>query len=936
MQSLAGRSFGVYDLEKELGRGGMGIVYKAFHRDLRRPCALKTLLSHGGDQAAMDRFVQEGRSSAKLGKHPNIVGVFDAGIIDGVPYIAMEFVTGTPLDKLTETQPLTVAQALEYGHKIALALDHAHRCGIVHRDMKPQNVIIDDQGEPQVLDFGLAKDTAQQAQLSQANAIMGTPAYMPPEQAQPGKFPVDRRSDVYSLGATLYHCLSGKAPFGGDGAVETIVRVVFEDPQRLSQMPGLKVDPDLEAIIDKSMEKDPAARYQSALEMADDLSRVMNGEHPKARRVGALGRLIRRLKRNRGVVVLVTIAAVLVAGAVGYLLWLLADATASVLRRNKATAIIGGMLLNESAEERIRAFDRVVKADPTWDRGYFQLAVAYLDRALEMDAEDLEKARELRLASLKMLEEGIQHGLGALGYLQRGNTYEEMQLFDKMRADFKTAWELEPDTPVGLQAGAAYALFTNDFAKAEELASRALELLPDNDLTVHRRAEARFKLRKLDDAYADALRACELWETEPEYYLLPARIQMRKGRLDLFAKHIFEAKAVNENHPRLLAMLSFDALRRAEVARAERLADRAVGEDDKRPKIEDHDRRALVYVARARVRLAAGRRDEARADLVRAHDEDRALDDAITELEALEAGPGEPPADADAAGLVAWGWTAFRRGAVDDALKGATRALAKEPKSFDAHDLAARARLVLGRSKEAIAALRVADTPELLALRAWVQLRAGLVAAAGEDARAALAGSEQPTAALIARGAARLAAGEEEPALIDVTRALRADPLDVDALEIRAKCLEAIKDQEGAAEARALIAYLRCEPADGAEGGREGAARTAPAGRGAVNARGAAAGARGPEGEKAAPVESGEPGADAPPSSASTPAAGPSAGGAPADTSSGASAAPPEGEHLDIGGEGGGASTGGSADGGEKPAGGGPPETPVPGGPGGG
>jgi len=811
MASLAGRAFGVYDLEKELGRGGMGIVYKAFHRDLRRPCALKTLLNHGGDKEAMERFVQEGRSSAKLGKHPNIVGVFDAGIIDGTPYIAMEFVTGTPLDRKIETGPLPPKEVLEIGHKVALAVDHAHRCGIVHRDLKPANVIVDDTGEPQVLDFGLAKDTAAQANLSQANAVMGTPAYMPPEQAQPGKFPVDRRSDVYSLGATLYCLLSGKPPFLGNSAVETIVRVVFEDAPRLSTFPGIKVDADLEAIIDKSMEKDAERRYQTALEMADDLSRVMNGEHPKARRVGAFGRLKRRLLRNRGVVVLITIVSIVVAAALGYVLWLLAEATASVIRRNKAAGIVGSLYGNEGPEVKIKIFQEVVKADPTWDKGYYQLAVAYLDQALILDAGDLEEAKKFRLRSLETLDEGIAHGLGARGYFQRGNTYEEMQVFDKMRADFKTAFELEPESSVGMQAGAAYALFTNDFPRAEELATKALEVISDDDLTLHRRGEARFKLRKLDLAYADALRSIELWTTEPEYYLLAARIQLRQSRFDLFAKHILEARDVNENHPRLLAMLSFDALRRAEVERAERLAERSVREDDKRPVIEKGDRRALTYVARARVRLAAGRKEEARADLARAAEEDSKLEDAQVELAALDAPPPEPAPDADAATLVAWGWTGFRRGDMEAALVGADRALKLDPKGYAAHDLAVRARLVRGKAKEAIAKLRVADTPELLALRAWLHLRAGMTAAAGLDARAALAGKEQPPLALIARGAARLAAGDEEMALIDVTRALRYDPLDLDALELRASCLAAIKDHDGAQETRGLIEYLRCE-----------------------------------------------------------------------------------------------------------------------------
>ncbi len=285
----AGTRFGPYELLQEIGRGAMGVVYRARQRDLERVVALKTINPQLLDSEMVERFVREGRAAARLGKHPNIVQVFDAGVIDGVPFLAMEFVQGVSIETLVRREgPLEEKRMLEIARKVALALDHAHRRGIVHRDIKPGNVMIDREGEPQLLDFGLAKDLTNQSLLSTEGSIIGTPAYMPPEQAQPGSAPVDRRSDVYSLGALMHHALSGEPPFRGDSMVATIVKVLTQDPPPLGRLAA--VSRDTEAIIDKAMEKDPKRRYQTALEMADDLSRVIAGEPPKVRPLGPIGR----------------------------------------------------------------------------------------------------------------------------------------------------------------------------------------------------------------------------------------------------------------------------------------------------------------------------------------------------------------------------------------------------------------------------------------------------------------------------------------------------------------------------------------------------------------------------------------------------------------------------------------------------------------------
>ena len=337
------REFGPYDISRELGRGAMGVVFLAVHRNLQRECALKTIAVKFKDPHAAERFIHEGQAVAKLGKHPNIVQVFDAGIIETTPFIAMEFVEGETLEaRAARDGRLAEAGLIELGRKIALALDHAHRRGIVHRDIKPANVIIDLEGEPQLLDFGIAKNlnaspapagasarpearSATPSQPTPASSvgdatlivaenstsssspsldegIQGTPAFMAPEQADPRRGAIGARSDVYALGATLYVLATGRRPFEAGTITELLVRVVTEPPAPPSTFAELS--PDLEAVILKSLEKDPADRYQTALEFADDLSRVTMGLPTRARKLGKLGWLWRRARTHARLLVI--------------------------------------------------------------------------------------------------------------------------------------------------------------------------------------------------------------------------------------------------------------------------------------------------------------------------------------------------------------------------------------------------------------------------------------------------------------------------------------------------------------------------------------------------------------------------------------------------------------------------------------------------------
>ncbi len=293
-----GRRLGDYTILGQVARGGMGVVYRARQESVGREVALKVL----SDPDALARFRREIALSAKL-DHPNIVPVHDAGEADGVHFLAMAFVEGPTLDEAR----LAPRAALEVVRKLALAVQFAHDRGVLHRDLKPGNVILADGREPRITDFGLAREVGASPSLTVSGIAMGTPPYAAPELVSGRLEDVDARTDVYALGAVLYHALAGRPPFEGRTAGEVIARVLAEDP------PPLAADPDAAAICAKAMDKDRAARYASAREMADDLERALAGRPIVARRAGALDRLARRVRGNRALSVMIVLCAVLAA-----------------------------------------------------------------------------------------------------------------------------------------------------------------------------------------------------------------------------------------------------------------------------------------------------------------------------------------------------------------------------------------------------------------------------------------------------------------------------------------------------------------------------------------------------------------------------------------------------------------------------------------------
>ncbi len=295
--SSSSQVFGDYELLGEIARGGMGVVYKARQRSLSRVVALKMIRSEllaGADE--IRRFQVEATSAAQL-NHPNIVAIHEVGEVEGQHFYSMNFVAGRSLSDLARDHTLAPREAARYVEKIARAIHYAHSRQILHRDLKPANVLIDPEDEPQVTDFGLAKVMQTESGATLSGTVMGSPSYMPPEQARGDIHAVDVRSDVYGLGAVLYELLCGRPPFRAETPVETLRQVLEKDPVA-PRLLHPRLPRDLETICLKCLEKPRDRRYSTALDLANELHRFLNNEPISARPVSAPERVFRWCRRK--------------------------------------------------------------------------------------------------------------------------------------------------------------------------------------------------------------------------------------------------------------------------------------------------------------------------------------------------------------------------------------------------------------------------------------------------------------------------------------------------------------------------------------------------------------------------------------------------------------------------------------------------------------
>jgi len=411
-----------FQVISKLGEGGMGEVFKAFDPTLRRYVAVKILI--GQEEETVERFLREARAQARL-HHPNICPVWEVGEVDGSRYIAMQFIDGETLDHAAAR--MSLEQKVRVMRSVAEAVHAAHLAGLIHRDLKPSNIIVERHEDgsfmPFVLDFGLVRD-AEVGELTLTGAVIGTPPYMAPEQARGQLDRIDRRTDVYSLGCVLYELLGGRPPFVASSGLEVLVKMLAEEPKPLREV-SPDLDPDLQTITLKCLEKAPARRYESAGALAEDLRRYLDGEPILARRASAAYRLGRMLTRHRVAATLVGLAVAVAVGAGSFAL-----ATLVRSREQAAAARRFG--------EQIKDIEGLVRTSallPLHDTGR-EMAVVE-QRLLEIERQAARLGRTARGPGQYAL------GRGALA----------MRRYAKARFHLETAWQAgyrEPEVAFSL------------------------------------------------------------------------------------------------------------------------------------------------------------------------------------------------------------------------------------------------------------------------------------------------------------------------------------------------------------------------------------------------------------------------------------------------------------------------------------------------------
>ncbi len=353
------RRLGAYELVELIGRGGMGVVYKARQVSLDRYVAVKVLsLSAQVDKETLHRFRTEAVTAGSL-QHPNIVAVHEVGLAEGQHYLVMDYVPGRTLTDLARDGPLPAKRAAQYLRTIAEAVHFAHERSILHRDLKPSNVLIDQSDQPRITDFGLAKRLETGGEVTLSGQVLGSPAYIPPEQASGQRGRIGRRSDVYALGAILYQLLTGRPPFVGETLADILRQVLNENPLR-PRLLNPAVPQDLETVCLKCLEHEPDRRYPTAQALAEELGRWLDQKPILARPLGSTGRMWRWCRRKPAL-------AGLIAGLV--------------------VAIVGGFLGILSQLERAKA------AELTARRHAYAADMNLVQQALEDN--DLGRAREL-------------------------------------------------------------------------------------------------------------------------------------------------------------------------------------------------------------------------------------------------------------------------------------------------------------------------------------------------------------------------------------------------------------------------------------------------------------------------------------------------------------------------------------------------------------
>jgi tetratricopeptide (TPR) repeat protein len=388
---------------EEVGRGGMGVVYRAKQVSLNRNVALKMILAGRlASEAEVKRFFHEARAAATL-QHPNIVAVHEVGLQDGQHYYSMDFIEGSNLEQLVRQHPLPAHQAAEYVSAVADAIHFAHEHGTLHRDLKPTNILIDIFNQPRITDFGLARYEQLDPHLTTSGQILGTPAYISPEQAQAKTEAVGAQSDIYSIGAVLYHLLTQRPPFAAESLPALLDLVVHREPVSPRAL-NPSVPRDLETVCLKCLQKDPARRYRSARDLSDELGRFGRGEPILARPPNVAERAWRWCARNRALSASLGTAAFLLVAGVVVSTWQAVRAKAEAAKSQQIARFLQDMLKGVGRSVALGRDTKMLRE--------------ILDQTAERVGRELKNQPEVR-ANLQAII---------------GNVYRDLGLYDKAEA----------------------------------------------------------------------------------------------------------------------------------------------------------------------------------------------------------------------------------------------------------------------------------------------------------------------------------------------------------------------------------------------------------------------------------------------------------------------------------------------------------------------
>lgn len=503
---------GKYSIRGKLGQGGMGVVYRAYDPDLKREVALKTILQDS-DPVIIKRFQREAETMSKL-SHPHIVKVYEVGNVKGCPYFTMEFIEGKTLAEWSKEEKIPVARVLELVKKVARAIQYAHSHGILHRDIKPSNILLDSTGEPKVMDFGLALDVARETRFSNTGGVLGTPAYMPPEQALGKKRELDVRSDVYSLGAVLYELLTGIPAFHGSGP-QILKHVVENDPLPPSRI-APRVPRKLDNICLKAMAKEKERRYQTAEELAQDLERFREKAPVAAVGLGTRYRLQRWGRKNRLILGmaggLVSVAVVVLLAVMGR--WRYLDREHAKILEHEQQA------KNKAEELKTSSKSKVSKETPS----------------------------PLEDAVGSQSQVGRRNFMAAVINYNHGNFLDSQGDPDGAIAAYTKAIALDPEL------GEAYynrgMLRRQKGLEQDAIAdfTKAIEVKPGLEQSYYNRAEMRYNRNELDVAISDYNKAIELAPNLTRNYVGRGNTWHKKGETERAIADYTRAIAINPSH----------------------------------------------------------------------------------------------------------------------------------------------------------------------------------------------------------------------------------------------------------------------------------------------------------------------------------------------------------------------------------------------------